>query len=232
MLGFVARYKKWVILFILVIAGAYTTKVVVNYQNSFYTCKIAFSNVSSVQLWSVQGETDYSEKRILVKKLTTSPSTIRLKKNVSYEAVYTGTSGYVSDAVQISNDTSVTISPDYSEERLQQLFTSEKQTLQQVITSIDPSISTNSYTINDGMYYDHAKWYITTLKSNQTSAQYYDMFVVVLERSGTTWKVAVKPTITASYAAYPSIPKSVISRANDYRQLESFDEIRQRTVTE
>lgn len=231
-LRFVTRNKKWLFLLVLAIVGGYITRSILVYEGNFYNCVVTFSNVSSVKIMSVQGDTDYSEKSVLLKNLETSPSTVRLKKNVSYEAQYTGADGYASGVTQISNNTSVTISPDYSSEKLQQLFENEKQTIQQTISSIEPSGLPASYTIGSGVYYDHAKWYITTIKSTQTPAQYYDTFLVVLKRTNTAWTVAVKPTIIASYSSYPTIPKAVISYANTYRQFASFDEIRQRTVTE
>ena len=229
--GFITKYKAWFILIIVLIVGIYVTKAVITYQGSFYTCTVTFSNISSGEIYSVQGRSDYSEKRTLVQKLTTSPARVRLKKNNSYEIQYTGSTGYESNTVQVTN-ASIVISPEYSSDTLQKMFAADEQTINQTINSIDPATIPSLYKVNNGTYYDHAKWYIATLKTTETPPQYYDTFLVVLERENKSWKVVVRPTLIASYSSYPSIPKQVLDYANKYRQTSAFDEIYQRTVTE
>lgn len=152
------------------------------------------------------------------KKMSAAKKSFRIKKDKAYTLNYTGASGYADGVVPIDTSTkSVTINPDYSAEKLNQMLVSEMSALTTAILASGTSIDA-LYTINQGSLSHFGEWYFTTLTYKGSSEDASsDTLVVGLQKKNGAWQATLPPDIVFTTAAYPDAPRDFINAANAYQ---------------
>jgi hypothetical protein len=110
-------------------------------------------------------------------------------------------------------DMSITIDPDYSDNYLEQLLTTQIDQIDSVITTkYSPIIA--SYTLIGGKLYGKGEWYGTTLTEKVAPSDRGDVYRVLLEKKGNSWVIVAYPQIVLSKLDYPQVPFTVLSDVN------------------
>lgn len=154
------------------------------------------------------------------KEINYRPGTeVKLKKgeyNVNFNA-----EGYNQSDIEVrvgDNPATATITPSYTEAKLQELIAPQQAEITRVIQSQFPQ-TISKYKIEPGKLYLLGDWYATKIALRQTAQQerenYIDIYRVVLKKTGDSWEVVTKPPeITIGSPKYPNIPKEVLIDIN------------------
>lgn len=150
----------------------------------------------------------------LVKNNISKNDTLRLKKG-DYLIKYTGDKGFTSDVITFSLDAekTITINPDPSKEKLEELLVKEIPLLQEAIKS--SFLGLDSYTVSPGRLLGDGSWYGTTFSYKGTDVYNADSLRAILKKENNTWKVVAGPMITISKAEHKNIPGNIIDITNN-----------------
>lgn len=108
-----------------------------------------------------------------------------------------------------NEDKLVTVTLDYSTEKLLQIYNLEATSIESAINNKYPTQMKN-YEIKYGKLYIDGTWFAGYLISRDGS----DNLQVILHKKNGAWEVAAIPNITISKAQYPEIPYKVIESVN------------------
>ncbi len=146
-----------------------------------------------------------------------SNSSVRVKNDKTYTVAYKGVAGYANGATTITpTTTTVTINPDYSDEKLSQMLDSEIVAINAAIVSSGTNITT-LYTVDRGQLSHFGEWYFTTLTyTGSSDDESSDTLVVGLQKKSGKWVPVLPPDILFTTIAYPDVERSFINTANAY----------------
>lgn len=176
------------------------------------TITLSFAT-KSVIIYHTNSDEDYNSDTYKVTTVDSS-STVKLKTG-SYIAKPSGDN--ISSSLlpfTVTGDTSVPITPYYSEEYLSKAFQGELTGISAALSSKYPEIA-QDYTIETGRFYHFGDWYAATLyAANPEPGAGVDIYGVILHNVDGQWIVASKPGIVFTYTDNSSIPKDIISLVN------------------
>lgn len=184
---------------------------VINYFTSSKTVSIRATNITSLSL-----REEGSDK--VIKELPGTATSVRVKKTKTYVLAFTAANEYASGATIIAPETkTVTINPDFSEAKLQQILDAEISSINNIITTSGTNIST-LYTIDRGQLSHFGEWYFTTLTyKGPPDVEPSDTLVVgVLKKDG-AWVAELLPNIIFTTADNPKVSREFIDAANAYQ---------------
>lgn len=115
-------------------------------------------------------------------------------------------------------DITVTVDPDFSESRLEELRKSEQPAITQVIQSTYSS-AIGDFTIQPGTLYNRGEWYGGLLVQKPLGGgQLGDTYRVILKKENNKWIIAAEPKIVLSASDYPDIPRDILTNVNAKEQ--------------
>ena len=124
-----------------------------------------------------------------------------------------------------SDDTTVEISPAYSSSRLNNILSTQEDTIHTVITTTYATII-NNYIISDETLYHHGEWYSARLVQRVEGSNEPDVYRVILKKDGDSWKIAASPRLTISIKEFSNIPEYVIRQVNKSPSTQALDSSR------
>lgn len=197
-----------IVTFFLIVAILYT----VNYFSSSRTVSIHAIHIKSLTLTNPEKNGDKG------KTYAATAKTIRVKKDTTYQLTYAGADGYTDGGVAITPETkTITITPDYSAEKLQSMLSAELSTIQGVIRAAYPTVD-QVYTLNTGSLSHYGEWYFTTLTyKGSADDESSDTLVLGMQQSSGEWKLTLTPNIVFTTHDYPGVSRVFINAANQYR---------------
>lgn len=204
--------KKYILLIIITAFLALLTVFGISYLTSKTKITIELQNVSELRLYESKKGGDPSE---LQKQ---EPSV-----NINKSGEYNITKGYyIYEAQPVSNeyetvkgsfntkeDKNLKIQPNYSNEKLKSLYSSEISAIQLALNTNYPN-QMKDYKIDYGKLYIDGSWFAGYLIPNNGT----DNLQVIMHKKGGVWEVKATPNITISKAQYPEIPYKVIESVN------------------
>lgn len=127
----------------------------------------------------------------------------------------------VYEEVELKDNSSVTLSPEYSDDKLATLLQQESSAIQQAIRSGVYGFN-DSYRLGPGRLYSLGEWYGTiiypNLSSEELRLQYVDVFRLVMKKENGNWKLVTEPPqLVLGAPDYPEIPKDVLNSVNDQK---------------
>lgn len=215
------RYRRILTLFIvlltILVIAAIVAKVITSYTETLQKVTLTFDGnyVSKLELYKGYNTRNIPEKTGDSLQTIESGKEYTLKKGV-YVLQPSG-DHLDTSLIELNVGDSIikkTIDVDYSASYLAQLYESDKDTLNAIVSDANPKIA-GLYVINQGKLYHHGEWYGTTLSYTGPQSLLRDTLRLIAKKENGTWKVVTKPQITLSTVEYPHIPKSVLESVND-----------------
>ncbi|MCA9332300.1 hypothetical protein KDA00_00300 [Candidatus Saccharibacteria bacterium] len=116
----------------------------------------------------------------------------------------------------------VTIDPEFTDKKLEELLNADKSNIHKMINSAFPQIANNNLRIGDGRLFKRGEWYGTmifpALSEEEIKNSYFDIYHLVLKKENGQWKiVTTPPDLVLSSQKYLDIPEDVLSATNDIR---------------
>lgn len=150
-----------------------------------------------------------------------APATIKLKEG-SYYYVPKG-EPYSTEKVtfDITDNQTLEVSPSYSSGFLATLLAKEQSTIKDVLYAAYPSL-TSDYILGDEHLAHLGEWYSAKAMQRVSGGNEPDVYRVVLQKEGDTWKVAATPKLALSIADNTSVPDYVIRQANEPLSNEAY----------
>lgn len=152
----------------------------------------------------------------------TKPQTVVLKKG-QYLVVGGTPPDFTEDgqSVNLSKDQTISITPQYSKEKLASLLSQESGAIQAAARSSISGLN-DSYAIGTGELFGLGDWYGTVIYPNlsteQLRLQYVDTYRLVMKKEGNTWKAATNPPeLILGSPSFPLIPKYVLDATNNQK---------------
>lgn len=203
---------KTLLLIVLVVVAVTIPIYTIQYYASTRVVQVKAHNISQYKILE-------SEDLGKGKTYSSDIVSVRVKKGHNYTIQYMATSGYQNGSQDLkSTDQTITISPDYSSDKLEQILNSEIGTINDVIARSGTNIL-NLYTIDRGMLSNYGNWYFTTLTYKGSSDDdSSDTLVVGLQKQKNSWVVVLRPDIIFTTAAYPDVSRDFINAANNYQK--------------
>ena len=191
----------------------------VKYKMSFGDVTVDFKNSHEVKIYAYDTHDDDGAEQSAT-KIHTSGEIVKLKKNTTYVAEYTGDEGYQSDVLffnVIDDEKKITINPYYSEKKLATTLDGEVSDLHTVLNNTYPNMSL--YQIQQGKLYHWGEWYGTTLQYIGNDEFNADTLRVVMHKKNGVWEVATNPpAISLSKFVYPDVPTDILSDVNNFQK--------------
>lgn len=113
----------------------------------------------------------------------------------------------------MSNDTTITIDPDYSSEAYGTLIAKNLPSAKTVILAKYPTAD-KIFSMTTGAMRDKGEWLVVWLKFKGDYSDNSDNLRILLKRTDTTWELATKPDIILTSINYPDVPVDILSWAN------------------
>lgn len=201
-------YRKFILIFMaifLVVIGLVLFK---NYLDSTYVVKVMYEESQRVELVETP---EYGGEKV-IGEIKKSGDEVRVGRATSHIIRYTGTEGFADGIVPIdSSKTEVNIKPDYSEKRYAKLQEEAKASVTSQIVGKYPE-TPQLYSIEPGLMFDRAKWYVVLLKFKGTYNQNADNLAVLFKKEGSEWKMVSKPRVYMTTYNTPGVPVEVLTR--------------------
>jgi len=207
--------KKLVASFIAVLVLIVGIVMLGNYLNS-QPVQVDFENVTKVDVYDAQPDQDNPSP---VATITSSGSSVRLQKDTRHFFAYEGAEGYASGTTEFTptgqENATVTISPYFSDAKLDALLDDELDAIRQTLRTKYGS-PVNDYELQRGKLYKFGEWYGTTLKYVGDDIFNSDTLRVVLGKDDAgTWSVATDPpSISLSKFLFPDVPVEILRDVN------------------
>lgn len=205
--------KKIAIITSLIIFMTIAAIIGLGYYHSFQKIKVTLSNGIEANIYK---EDSHEGQVSPTSNLKDPVNSIRLKKG-NYYIKSKATSEYVAEVIPIQlsdKPVSITINPDYTQQKLDNLLGSERSSIDRVITQTYNTLPTY-YTIQKGKLYMHGEWYATKLIPKNSND--LDSLSIILHKDKNNWTVATKPPeIIIGIPNYPAIPKDIIRDVNNF----------------
>ena len=143
-------------------------------------------------------------------------SAVRIPNNGTVMLSYTVDNEDYSDGSIVVNgsETEVTIQPDYSLTKRQEVAKGAYKVISARLAELYPKISL--YSIAPGDVYERGNWYSTTLTYTGDYGLNSDTLRIVAKKDGDSWSLETLPEIFLTTAKYSDIPVSVLQQANKY----------------
>jgi hypothetical protein len=106
----------------------------------------------------------------------------------------------------------VTVTPPYSKEYLNNLLVEELPAIRQVLLNSIDRVTENNI-IHESMFI-RGEWYGAVMRFSDATGERADYYRVILHKSEGSWGVATNPRIVLSYSLYPNVPKTIIDSVN------------------
>lgn len=191
----------------------------ISYYLSLRTLVVDYENMNSVLIFS-SNKIDNTQGEKPLKKVSFSGQEIRLKKG-SYILQYDAKDNYQDYFVAITlsdKRQSVSLSPDYSDQYLNELLGSELGGIKASLAEKYPKID-KLYDPQKGRLYKKGEWYgtVLTYKGDSSGSNLFktDALRVVLKKENGKWSVKTDPPyIILNKYAYPDIPIDILRGVN------------------
>lgn len=182
------------------------------YQNSSQNLSVILDpQIKSADIYQSEGEGHVPDSESPSTHLSTSQE-LRLKKG-SYVLVTGATGDFSPQTIYFDLQDikiNLTVAPNYSGQKLQDLLISEQALIDQAFNSRYPN-KPAEYSVSNGQLFMRGEWYGALLESS--SGQ--DTLRFVMQKKGGKWAVVTDPPeIVLSSVVYPDIPKGVLRAVN------------------
>lgn len=221
MVDFIRRHWIMVVIFVVLIGGgvtawlmwprSYMLSVTVSPETSGYTMKIYRSTDKGVVEQGAKPVVEFVK-----------PQTFSLRKG-NYVVVGGGNQDFEMSNVYVnlSSDKSVSLSPQYTKEKLNTLLSQERESIQAAARASIRGLN-DSYALGVGELFGLGDWYGTVIYPNLSSEalrlQYVDTYRLVMKKEGDTWKPATNPPeLILGAPDFPSIPKEILTATNNQK---------------
>lgn len=184
------------------------------YWLSLKTLTVNFSGVSSVEIYSASS-LESGKPASPIAKIDSSGQSKKLRPG-EYKISYAGNKDYQSGfmPVVVDQNKSITISPGFSDARLNKILAIERPAIIQAIKADHPEVS-NLYEIQPGKLYENGEWYGTVLVYRGNDQFNSDSLRAVLKKESGKWVVKSEPFyIYLSRYSYPDIPLEILKSVN------------------
>ncbi|QQS20197.1 hypothetical protein IPL85_01960 [Candidatus Saccharibacteria bacterium] len=183
-----------------------------NYLNS-RPLTVIYQNVSALSIYDVSGR-EAGGKDVLLKKLAKSGETVRIPKAISSVlVVYSGASGYA-DGFKYADSQSVTITPEYSRDKIKSLIGEQWGEIQSAVFSELQNQS--SYSLAEGTLLMRGNWYISKLTHVDPLNQNSDTLRVLLNKTEAGWVRVGTPRLVYSVFSTSDVPADVLDAVNAF----------------
>lgn len=180
-----------------------------SYLTSTHSVKVDYSEAKSVTVIEQKDGKNHT-----VGTITKSGDSIRLPNEGTFLVQYKGTEGFADGEMTIDNSASdITIAPDYSVDKYNNLMTASLPSAGTVITQKYPTTE-SLYTITSAGMRGRGKWFLVRLVHKGDYTYTSDDLKILLEKDGDSWKLRTKPDIILTQPSYPSIPLDILSWAD------------------
>lgn len=204
--------RKYIIVGSIAIVFVVAISIAIHYFTTTATLKISFTNTKSVTIVEDKGDTVNPEVIGTIKK---SPSTIRVPKEAKLYAHYTGDEGYADGSLTVNVDKKeVTIDPDYSKERYNNLMNSALPKVTTILQSKYANVET-LYTISSVEMIQKGKWYVVRLNFKGEYGDNSDTLRALFQKSDDGWKLVAGPDIIFTSSHYPNTDETILKWANE-----------------
>ncbi len=195
-----------------------------NYFVEQLTVTLNPSPGTTITIGEQNGE-DLSIKKQIVsasslKKINFQPGVYVIKFSGSKDYQIVTNSISITKSIEIKTPTLI-----YTQDKLGQLLTAEKSSIQSVITPVLPN---SGYQVDNGTLFDNGQWYganlkpgvwynpVVAVKNIGPFSGLDDMLRIILKKENGKWKIAAGPSIIFSIDDYPNIPSDVIRATNGF----------------
>lgn len=213
--------KKTIPLAVFFVLAVVVVVSILNYINSQQFITIRYKNISKVTIQKFKQGTKGPQDITIIPR---SGEKIKVPKG-HYLLKYTGNNGYNSDYENIiieDDPISISLDPDYSEDRLVDILDQEFENIKSVLNAKYQKMS--NYAIEKGKVYKKGKWYATTLQYIGDDYFNYDSLRLVMEKENGNWKlITTPPDIIISSQKYPSIPRDILQDLNNVKNINFID---------
>lgn len=203
------KYRIIIGVLLVIIAGLVSS--FTYYIFSTRTVLIEGSGCNKVEIYSLK-----DGDRKLTKSVALQ-STVRLSADLDYEASCAPEDGYVETTASIgSEDDSVSLVPDFNQERQDKLIAEQTEPILSLVRSEYPGSEDYNVTVVNSQ--NRGSFFTVLLKaSDKVDLSHNDTLraVVAMDSSGNL-SFATKPEVSLSIYSYPDISKEVLSIANTY----------------
>jgi hypothetical protein len=143
-----------------------------------------------------------------IKNITTSTN-LQLKEGEYSYKVLGDT--YSNDAVSfsVSSNTSITVSPLYSDQYLASLLEKESSAINKVLLAKYPVIL-NDFKIKSLNLYEKGDWAAGKIETKTTGAEQPDVYRFVLQKINSQWNIVVPPQISINRDLYKQVPIDIL----------------------
>lgn len=217
--------KKYIVVMLVVVAIITSVTILVSYLSSTKEVVVYYKNSKDVNIHIFSGEHIRGSNKIA--EIKKSGDSIRLDKSETYQVTYSGSVGYEDGLISFkpSDKGTIKINPHYSQDKLSQLLSSQKDSIHNVIKS-KYSDNIHLYEIQPGKLYHFGDWYGTTLKYTGDDYSNSDTLRIVLRKEGDSWVIKTDPpSISLNKYVFPKIPVDVLVNVNNFQKnkmLEKF----------
>ncbi len=205
--------KRNILFLIILISFIGVIAFIFGYINSQQIITVKYKNVSKLTIQKIGEGSRSLEKETIYKK---SGEEIKVSKG-RYLLKYIGNYGYASDYQNFTvknKPVSISLNPDYSEQRLSSILEKELENIKTVLNTKYQNIG--DYSIQKGKLYKKGKWYATTLQYIGNDEFNYDTLRLVMYRKDNVWVLITDPPgIIISHQVYPDIPIDILRDLNN-----------------
>ena len=117
--------------------------------------------------------------------------------------------------IEVPEDTTVTIDPDYSRQYLEEKLENERG---DIVRTIEGELGEKltGYTVAEGELLGRANWFVSIIYENIVDTrQQPDAYKVLLEKQDSDWRLVAGPEIVLTIHDYPELPLNILTRANE-----------------
>lgn len=189
--------------------------------------QVTINYVHSQDVTVYDASESQTNKTVLIKHISESGESLKLKRNHTYIVKSKGENGYEDSSVGFvlaDQPKTININPFYSKDKLAALLKAEQGAIKQALSAAYSKI--NLYKIDRGKLYHWGKWYGTILRYKGPYSQSSDSVRVVLAKEGGVWKIKTDPPdITLSKFVFPDVPVDILRDVNNSFKADSFENI-------
>jgi len=211
--------KKLVILFIVIIVLAAATFAGLAYYNSFHKVTLTLgSDVSAALIYKINPEEGHNHEVHGDELQKVTKSGELSLQNGSYFVIPEGEK-VAKDEIAFTvkdEDMSVSITPGYSREYLDELLKTEEAAINTAVTAAYPT-QMQTRTIEKGTIFKKGEWFGALLVSNDPNLDLRsqtDYYRIILNKADGEWKVVGMPQLVLTTAEFKDVPDDILREVN------------------
>lgn len=192
-----------------------------NYLDNTYEIKVSYEHVNDVQIV----EKGKNSPDRAVGRVKSSGDTVRISRSNEHSISYKGDKDYQDGSMPVNPElTAITIKPEFSDAKYQQLARDAAPQVTQLLTQKYPAV-TELYDITPSKMFDYGQWYLVQLKYKAAYDQNADNLQVLFKKDGDKWVLASKPLIILTTTNTPNVPAEILQRASQVPNNISADQL-------